>query len=194
MHVQQVTYANLLWVLHMTVQQEKLIRERATANLDRALRELIYIYIYIFYLPSNQHDPRLTTHDPRPTTHDPRPTHPRDLASHDSKIWNTNYNQSENYDWEIIKFLERINNSQSKESLLWQYPTELMPNFTDTVSNKNSSWQFLLLQHVSDYKWWMAGKHIIINSANSKKIIEEIKLQISIMQIKWPSRDFWCLV
>ena len=37
---------------------------RAIANLDRALRELIYIH---FFLSSNKHDPR--------------PTHPRDLAS-----------------------------------------------------------------------------------------------------------------
>ena len=74
---------------------------RATANLDRALRELIYLLF--FYLQTNTtHDPRPTTHYPRPTTHDlpthdprpthsrpthdprlpyPRPTHPRDLAS-----------------------------------------------------------------------------------------------------------------
>ena len=50
---------------------------RAIANLDRALRELIYPF---FYLQTNTtHDPRPTTHDPRPVY--PRPTHPRDLAS-----------------------------------------------------------------------------------------------------------------
>ena len=32
----------------MNVQQGKLIRERATANLDRALRALTYVYIYIY--------------------------------------------------------------------------------------------------------------------------------------------------
>ena len=48
----------------------KLIRERAIANLDRALRELIY-----FFLSSSKHDPRPTTHDPRPTKHPPT-THP----------------------------------------------------------------------------------------------------------------------
>ena len=37
----------------------KLIRERAIANLDRALRELIYFF---FYLQAN------TTHDPRDTS------------------------------------------------------------------------------------------------------------------------------
>ena len=43
----------------------KLIRERAIANLDRALRELIYI----FFLSSNKHDPLPTTRPP--TTHPP---------------------------------------------------------------------------------------------------------------------------
>ena len=66
---------------------------RAIANLDRALRELIYLFF--FYLQTNTtHNPRPayprpTTHDPPthdPPTHDPRlpyprPTHPRDLAS-----------------------------------------------------------------------------------------------------------------
>ena len=50
----------------------KLIRERATANLDRALRELIDIYLLFTFKPT-----RPTTHDPRPTSYNPRPTtHP----------------------------------------------------------------------------------------------------------------------
>ena len=52
----------------------KLIRERAIANLDRALRELIYLFFIFKQTRPTTHDPRPTTHDPRPTTHDPRPT------------------------------------------------------------------------------------------------------------------------
>ena len=57
----------------------KLIRERATANLDRALREQIHIYLFFIFKQT------------RPTTRDPRlahtqPTRPRHLASHTTTI------------------------------------------------------------------------------------------------------------
>ena len=65
----------------------KLIRERAIANLDRALRELIYFFFIFKQTRPTTHHPRPTTHDPRPTTHDPRPTtHDPRPTTHDPRL------------------------------------------------------------------------------------------------------------
>ena len=61
---------------------------------------------------------------------------------------------------------------QNDHSLLWRYPTELIPNLQTPVSNKNSSWQFPLSQHIPDYNWRMTQKCIIFqhlyNSVNQQ--------------------------
>lgn len=108
----------------------------------------------------------------------------------DPKNWNTNYNQWENYDQEIMKFLERINNSQSKGSLLWQYPTELMPKFTYTVSNKIPPDNFFFCyMFPTTTDGWLESIYLLILS-----ILKNQMKKSNFKIMKWPSTDFWCLV